>query len=633
LTRKVAAEPGPWRTDRVPFMREPMEMLSVTSSVQDVVIMAGTQVSKTEVGLNWLGYIVAHVPGPFLLVQPTLGLANRWSRQRFSEMIDAVPVLKDKVADKRSRNSSNTLLEKEFEGGTLVVATGANSAVGLRSMPARYIHFDEVDGYPHDVDGEGDPIGLARNRQDTFGLRAKRLYTSTPTEKDVSVIAALYERSDQRQYHVACPHCGHEQVLRWSDSDGRQRLVPIDGDAQACGYICEACAVLIEEHNKFAMLATGRWIAQAPGERRAAGYWLNSLYSPWMRWSSLLEEFVEASATAKNGDFSQLKKFMNTRAAVVWEQPGDSIKAHALKERVEPYQLGSIPPGGLVITAAVDVQDDRLEFKAVAWGMGEEAWIVDFKVIYGNPADDDTWVELVELLRQPMRNAWGHDLWIRATAIDSGGHHTQRVYAFCRDYKHLNVYAIKGVGEAAKPVLGKRSSVDFNYRGIQVKQGAYLYPVGTFAAKEQLAGWLRLNGRGAHRVHFSKDLGDEYFSQLTAERLVTRWVGGKAKREWWKPKSARNEALDLMVYNMAAAWIVGLPRWRASKWEELQRTLESPDLFRQAPTEHAIAQAHSLQELPPAQPAAQQPIEAPASSGASRFPARRVAQSSYLRRR
>ena len=644
LSHKVAAEPGKWRTSRVPYIREIMDCLSVTSRVQDVVFVAGTQVAKSESGLNWLGYSIDRVPGPFLVVLPTLTLAKRWSRQRLAEMIDSTEPIRAKAGEKRSRDSANTILEKEFEGGAMVVVTGANSAVGLRSMPARYIHFDEVDGYPSDVDGEGDPIGLATNRQDTFGLRAKRLYTSTPTEKDASAIEFLYLRSDQRRYYVRCPHCDAEQPLVWNDLTGRRLMHWCDDDPTTAAYICADCGVLIQEHHKFDMLDRGRWIAEAPGPNKAAGFWLNSLYSPWVSWAALVREFLEAEKAATNGDYARLKKFRNTRLALTWEQPGDRVKSHTLQDRAksETYRLGTVPPGGLVLTAAVDVQPDRLELLIVAWGVGEEAWIVDYRVIYGDTNEDEPWEHMREIVRMPVRNAWGHDLYVRACAVDTG-YNAQRCYAWRRESTQEGFFGVKGFGEEKRPVLGKRSAQDFNWQGVKIESGAHMYPIGTFAAKEQLAGWLKLEGRGAHRVHFSPELAGDFFDQLTAERLVTKWIGGKAKREWWKPKSARNEVLDLMVYNMAAAWFVGLPRWRAIQWETLRANLERDDLFRQA--ERGEPELLAIKDEGgdvPMDAAIDEVQDAPepvllasklTSQRTVRPPARRVGRSSYLKRR
>ncbi|MFM0355470.1 phage terminase large subunit family protein [Paraburkholderia nemoris] len=669
LSRKAAAETGDWSTARTPYLRELMDCLSVTSPVQDVVFVAGTQVGKSETGLNWLGYSIDCVPGPFLVVMPTLGLANRWSRQRFSDMINNTPAIKAKAGEKRSRDSANTILEKEFAGEAIVVVTGANSAAGLRSMPIRYIHFDEVDAYPADVDGEGDPIGLARNRQDTFGLRAKRLYTSTPTHKDASEIEFRYLASDRRRYYVRCPHCGFEQPLVWADETGRRRVHWVNDDPDTAAYICAGpeCGALIEERHKFDMLAAGRWIAEAPGPGKAAGFLLNSLYSPWMRWPALVQEYMEAESAKANGDYEKLKKFVNTRLAQTWERPGDRIKANALLERAkaETYRLGTVPPGGLVLTAAVDVQPDRLELLIIAWGLGEELWIVDYRVVYGDTNEDDPWTEMRDIVRTPVRNAWGRDLYVRACAVDTG-YNAQRCYAWLRDHAHEGFFGVKGFGEEKRPVLGKRSAQDFNWQGVKIENGAHIYPIGTFAAKEQLTGWLKLQGRGSHRIHFSPELPADFFDQLTVERLVTKWVGGKAKREWWKPKTARNEVLDLTVYNMAAGWFVGLPRWRAIQWETLQANLERDDLFRPHDDDDEDDLDDQIEAVPvddrqalpaeevsvPPNDAAAMPHDAVSQAAPSperttsptlphvapvvrlaRVPARRVGRSSYLKRR
>lgn len=652
LSRKVAAEPGPWRTSRTPYLREPMDCLSVTSPIQDVVFVAGTQVGKSETGMNWLGCSIDQSPSPFLVVMPTLNLAKRWSRQRFSELVDNTPIIKKKAGEKRSRDSTNTILEKEFEGGSMVVVTGANSAVGLRSMPAKYIHFDEVDGYPHDVDGEGDPTLLAKNRQDSFQSRAKRLYTSTPTEKDASAIEELYEASDRRLYYVACPHCGHEQPLVWTDDDGVKRMYWRDDDPETAGYICAGpeCGAIIDERHKREMLESGRWIARSPGPGKAAGFLINSLYSPWVSWASLVKERIEADRAAANGDYSKLKTFTNTREARSWETPGSRVKSNTLRERAdsETYRLGTVPVGGLVLTGAVDVQPDRLELLILAWGVGEEVWIVDYRVFYGDTSEDDVWTEMRQVVRTPIRNAWGHDLFVRLCAVDTG-YNAQRCYAWLREHEREGFVGVKGFGEEKRPLLGKRSTVDFDWMGAKVPNGAHVYPLGTFVAKEQLMGWLRLTGTGSHRVHYSPDLSDDFFAQLTAEVLVTKWVGSKARKEWWKPKKARNEVLDMFVYNMAVAAMLGLPRWRPIQWEALVKNLQSDDLFG-APA--VPSEPEEANEVPQQSDAAPEPDTEPPGAGAPasaspqlppqpkpvpmtapRPPARRVGRSSYLKRR
>ena len=233
-----------------------MECLSVESDVEEVVLWAGTQLGKSETCNNWIGYTIDHNPGPIMLVQPTLDLAKRYSKQRIAALIEATPILRDKVRPARARDSGNTLLEKEFDGGILII-TGANSSAGRRSMPARDLLFDEVDAYGMSVDDEGDPISIAEKRQDTFARR-KRLKTSTCTVKGESRIEQSYETSDRRKYWVPCPHCGEHQVLRWANL----KFTPEDpSDARYC---CEHCGALIDEAHKTDMLAAGEWRPEAP---------------------------------------------------------------------------------------------------------------------------------------------------------------------------------------------------------------------------------------------------------------------------------------------------------------------------------------------------------------------------------
>jgi phage terminase large subunit GpA-like protein len=403
-----------------------MEALSTDSDVDEVVLWAGTQLGKSETCNNWIGYSIDYNPGPILLVQPTLDLAKRYSKQRIASLIDSTPVLRGKVQPARSRDSGNTLLEKEFDGGILVIA-GANSASGLRSMPARDLLFDEIDAYPLSIDDEGDPISIAEKRQDTFARR-KRLKTSTCTIKGESRIEQSYEGSDKRRYYVPCPDCGVHQVLRWSNLKWSPHDDPTD-----VRYACEACGVLIDEGNKPAMLEGGEWRADAPGAR-VRGYWINSLYSPlgWLSWAAMVREFLEAKVALDAGDQTLMQVFVNTRLAETWELLGNKIAEHDVQKRAEAYALRTIPRGVLLLTCSVDVQGDRLEMKLHGWGRNEEYWVIDYAKLYGDPAEQVVWNALDEMLQKPIRNIFGIDLRISATAIDHGGHHSQMVETFTR---------------------------------------------------------------------------------------------------------------------------------------------------------------------------------------------------------
>ena len=578
LSGQSSSEPGPWRTARTPYLREIMDALSTDSEVEEVVLWSGTQLGKSECCNNWIGYSIEHNPGPLLLVQPTLDLAKRYSKQRIAALIESTPVLRGKVQPARARDSGNTLLEKEFDGGILVIA-GANSAAGLRSMPARDLLFDEVDAYPMTIDDEGDPISLAEKRQDTF-TRRKRLKTSTCTIKGESRIEQAYQASDRRRYWVPCPHCGEHQVLQWAN------LKWTDGDPETAAYACAHCGAMIAETNKPAMLANGEWRAEAPGAR-TRGYWLNSLYSPlgWLSWAAIVREFLEAKVAADQGDPTLLQVWTNTRLAETWELQGNRIAEHDVQKRAEPYGLRTIPRGVLLLTASVDVQGDRLELMLLGWGRDQECWIVDYAKLYGDPADEVVWQQLDELLKTPLRNAFGIDLRVLCCAIDHGGHHSTQVETFTRARAGRHIIAVKGQSQPDKPILGKPSERDTSWHGKKVRSGARVWPVGSDSGKYVLYQRLGLTQPGPGYIHTSIELDDEFYKGLTAEQLVTRYVKGRPRSEWTLKKGQRNEPLDLWVYGFAALAYTGWTRRKDHEWQALADMIEPP-LFDPATAPH-----------------------------------------------
>ncbi len=542
LSGKASAEAGPWRTDRTPYLREIMDCLSPSSPVGRVVFMKGAQVGGSECGNNWLGFIIHHAPGPTMLVQPTVDTAKRFSKMRLAPMIEESPVLRMRIADSRSRDSGNTMMAKEFAGGILIV-TGANSAVGLRSMPIRYLFLDEVDAYPLDVDGEGDPIQLAEKRTTTFSRR-KILLVSTPTIKDISRIEREYLASDQRRYFVPCPHCGCMQHLQWKNIKFQ------NDDPATAAYACEDCGALIEERFKTQMLQRGEWRATVHSDGRIAGFHLSSLYSPlgWKSWAEIVAEFLEAK-----GDAPSLKTWVNTVLGETWEEEyAAKVGAEGLQARVEFYAPGAAPDGVLCITAGVDVQDNRLAVVVVGHGEGEESWRLKHQEIFGDPARPEVWEQLKEMLDAGVPHAGGVVIPISAACIDSGGHFTHDVYAFAREHKAKRWMAIKGQSQRGKVAIGKATKVDMNYRGQVYKGGAEVYPVGTDTIKSVLYSRLKFNEPGPGYWHFHAELTKDYFDQLTAEKQITRYLRGFPQREWVKKAGARNEALDCEVYAYAA---------------------------------------------------------------------------------
>lgn len=630
-----AAEPGQYRTSRTPYAREPMRCLSPAHPCKRVVTMVASQLMKTQIALNWIGGLIHMAPSNILTLLPSLGLAKRVS-SRIGKTIKATPVLRERVASSRSRDSRNTMDTKEFEGGSLYVTT-AGSAANLSELSARYVYGDEIDRWEVDIGEEGDPIELAETRGSTFGRNAKFYFSSSPTIKGASRISDLFEGSDQRYYYVPCPTCGHMQILEW------ERL-HYSKDYSVVHYQCAGpeCDVLIDEYHKGEMLAKGEWRAHAEGDGETVGFHLNALYSPlgWMDWKSLAKQFEKAKKAQVKGDLEPMQVFYNTRLAKVWDSAQEQTKADTLRARarLEGFSLGSLPSAVLMVTGAVDVQANRLEFMAMGWGVGMERWVVDFQIVAGDPADERTWAALDELLKGKYRHPCGVGLGILATAVDSGGHHTDEVYQFCRVRRWRNVFAIKGASKPGRPVIAQRPSmVDVTWKGQTERNGAELWFVGTDTAKDWIYNRYPFeSGPGA--LHFANDLPDDFFDQCVAERKIARYVRGHKRIEWVKGKAERNEALDLMVYCLAMAHYLGLNRYKEHDWERVRQSLAQSGLFDDAlgikPVQgERVSNIGQASPVAAAQPAPQNIAAPVVPSRPAASPQRRSSSSGYLKRR
>ena len=481
LSTKESAEPGRWRNARTPYLREIMDCLSPASPVERVVLMKGAQVGGTELGLNWVGYAIHHAPGPMMIVWPTTEMAQRNSKHRIDPLIEESPVLKDIIAPPRSRDSGNTVLMKEFRGGVLVM-TGANSAVGLRSMPVRYLFLDEVDAYPLDVDGEGDAIHLAEARTRTFARR-KILLVSTPTISGASIIEREYEASDQRRYFVPCPHCGHRQWLRF------ERLRWERGQPETAAYLCEECETPIAEHHKSRMLELGEWMAQGIGT--SAGFHLSSLYSPWRKWREIAASW-EKAAMSESRSVATIKAFKNSELGEAWVEEGEAPDWQRLLERREDYPIGHIPVGGLLLVGGADVQKDRIEMSVWAFGRGKTSWLIEHRVLMGDTARDDVWRRLEGMLNETWtRSSFSTSVQmpLARLAIDTG-FATQEAYAFVRACRDPRVMAVKGVARGAA-LIGTPTAVDVSQGGKKLRRGIKVYSVAVGIAKLELYNNLR----------------------------------------------------------------------------------------------------------------------------------------------
>lgn len=593
LSGEGSAEKGPWKTSRTPYLAEIMDSLSEDSRDHLVVFMKSSQVGGTEAGSNWIGYIMDHAKGPAAIVMPTERSLNDWVSQKFDPMASDTPVVAEVLAKRSNKSSDNNSQRKKFAGGILYFKT-AGSTAELKSTSLRYAMADEVDEWDWSTD-QGDPLGLLEVRLTTFHDR-KLFAVSTPTMKDASRIEELFEAGDQRRFQVKCPYCGERQHLTWGNLRWEKDTVN-PRRIRSVAYYCQHNGCVIEEHNKPAMLSSGIWVADAP-QNPYRSYHISALYSPvglGLSWTELVYEWIAAQ-----DDPAKLMRFMNTRLGETWADRSHDIKPNALKARAEPYGLRTIPIGCLVLTAAVDVQDDRLEIKIKGWGMDNKRWTIDYHVIFGNPADEKTWDALGQYLADAkFTNHFGKQLRLEATAIDTGGHHTHMVYAFVRRAPSLGlirVIACKGASTYGRTILGKPSLQDVNWKGQTLKKGVALYIVGADTAKHFIYNLLNSDkdkDPTERAMHFSQELSDDYFEQLVSETYNPR------KNRWELKKGKRNEVLDTEVLNIAASHHpeIYLHKWKKSDWERRKAMIEPETVAQDDVTaDQQVQQAEQQQE-------------------------------------
>ena len=557
----TAPAPGPWKTSRTPYLKEVMDALSPSSRFEKVAVLAGSQLGKTETALNWLGFIIDNSPSLVMLVMPTVSMVKRNTSTRIDPLIADCPALARKVVKAGSRDPGNSQFRKRFIGGELVM-TGANSAAELCSTPVCYLLLDEIDRYPGDVDDEGDPVDLAIARTSNFRGRRKILMVSTPGNAGESRIEAAYLESDQRVFEVPCSACGVFSELRWSNIDWPRAdgAMPHDDETGVTAWPdpprterdrrdlaywwCPSCGRRHDEHRKTELLAAGQWRATAIGDGKTAGFRMSQLVSPWVTWGEVAEKAASAGK-----DPSRLRVFVNTVLAETWEdRTGKRIEPSAIMDRVEKGDWRAMLPRGVVIlTASVDVQDNRLEVEIVGWGRDEESWSIDYIQLFGDPSQQEVWQELDEVLKRTYRHTLAvMDLGISAVCLDTQGHNSAMAYTFCRDKSARRVWAIKGHNMQGKPIWPRRPSH-------KNKGRVPLYMVGSSAAKEVIYARLEITGPGPGFMHFPADRSDKYFSQLTAETCKKVRKKGRLTIVW-DAGDRRNEALDLKVYNLAALY-------------------------------------------------------------------------------
>ncbi len=560
LTSESTGTPGRWRTEKTPYIKEISESLSRYIRVEDpkaplgyrrvfnpirvVVLMKGSQLGGSEVGLNWHGHVIEEDPGPIKVFHPTGTNAKVWSKFRFQKMVETTPSLQELIPSSRKRDSGNEILSKEFPGGVLQI-NGSNSPAVYRQTPARDIDCDDFDGFPDDVGGEGSPEKLAMNRQSTFP-DSKAFFCSTPTELGFSHIHRLIQLTDYRKYFLPCLKCGEYDILTFG------RIKWPKGEPVKAQCVCMFCGFLHNNYHKNDMLPRGQWRPTQPAKRVGwVGYHLPAFYAPhgWESWGEIAESFLDSKDAPET-----LQVWTNTKDALPFEdKAGQTVAVKGLADRREEYTPELLLDGVALLTAAIDVQDDRLEVQIDGYGRDKEYFNIDLIRIYGDPSvidlrDDEDNLNVWKLANDQLQRTFRHprygEIKILASCVDTGGHNTMNAYAFCRTLTIAKVWAIKG--RAGKLPLWPRKPSNKN------KGKVDLYIVGVDSAKDLIMTNLKIDKPGPAYRHYPMARDQEYFDQLTAERRKTTYHHGFPTRQWILPSNKNNEALDLSVYSLAA---------------------------------------------------------------------------------
>lgn len=579
LSAEASAEPGRWRTDRAPYQREIMNAFT-QYKIWKIAVMSASQIGKSDIMNNVIGRYSHLAPAPIMMIQPTIEMAQDYSKSRIAPMIRDTKVLREIYRDVKTRETGNTILSKIFPGGRLIMG-GANSPAGLASRPIKILLADEVDRFPDSAGTEGDPVDLAAKRMTTFWDKRLGLF-STPTIAGESRIEEEYLQGTQEEWQHECPNCGEYHLLthRQMVTD-HQTVVDKKGNKHATVHSvkwrCPDCGFSYTEEQM--RRAPQKFVAQnasalAKGVR---SFFVNCWTSPWLTWAGVMQEWLEAE-----GDPEREKVVVNTRFGEPYERKGAFESTDRFLQRREPYGA-ELPDGVLILTAAVDVQDNRLEYEICGWGKGEECWGIKKGIILGVPENQEVWAALDEQLDREYRFKNGTGLIVPRTFIDSGGHYTKEVYAYSLRRLARQCFAVKGASTAGVPIIHKYAKVT-TVRGRTIP----LVLIGTDSGKQYVMDRLSISVPGPKYFHFPLDkqeneavseilwnrgYDDIYFRGLIAEQKVARKKNGRVVWQWENiAKDKRNEPLDLRVYNLACLHSMNVD------WEQLEQLVNSGNM-------------------------------------------------------
>ncbi|MDM5178505.1 phage terminase large subunit family protein [Massilia sp. DJPM01] len=553
------AIPGPISFDNAPYQRGMLDVIK-EPGIRRISYKTGAQLGKTTVQQCITGYFIAHDPRSQIFVQPTQGDVQTFLETKLRPMLDANPIISSKMAKQRGREGVNNSRIISYIGGWLMFGW-AGSPKTLRSRSAPITQADEIDGMQATC--EGDPIELLAQRAATFGDQAIRTESSTPTILGASRIDTSYTEGDQRRYYVPCPHCAHPQYFRWEQVrwEGRGSVGVKDFEEdinknhlpETALYLCEAddCGTLWDDGQRIAAVRNAErnghgWKASKPF-RGHASFHAPEMLSTFRRLRDIVQSYLDKIAL---GD---MQSFVNVSLGDAYEETGEKADPNSLQARAVEYSH-EVPAGGLVLTAGVDAQQDRLECEVVAWGVGEQSWSVGYYILWGDTLAQEVWDDLDELLATTYEHASGAALPISATILDTGGTggYTQRAYEYVRARTSRKVFAGKGVAGWGRGIVESPQRKQSGKTARKVN----LFLVGVDEAKLVVMRRLAVATPGPGYCHFPVDREAEYYKQLTAEKMVTRYIKGQPVREWHKPDKARNEALDCRVYALAALKVI-----------------------------------------------------------------------------
>lgn len=555
LSSENSAEPGKWKTSRTPYLKEIMDTF-VDPNVHRIAVAASSQVGKTEMEMNMLGYVIDNDPGPKMFIMPNMKPnAEEFSKRRLAPMIRDTPHLRNKVSDVKAKDGNNTIFTKSYPGGLLTI-TGSNSPANLASTPCRYVFGDERDRWTKSAGTEGDPWGLVEARTNTF-YNYKMVEVSTPTIKGASAIEKSFSLGTQEYWCVECPHCHEYGFPKWDNIRFKPSAVKVGGTKQwaveEIYYACPECGCASTEQE--IRKAPKKWVANNPAAYKKGfrSFWINGFCSPWMSWEKIILKYLDSQ-----DDPEKRKTVYNTLLGELWEDRSeDDCDEEELLDRREEYEA-ELPDGVLCLTCGVDTQNNRLEYEVVGYGFGEENWGIERGFLMGDPAEEEVWLKLDAIIDKVYRFKNGKGLKISVTFVDSGGGRTQNVYEQCAKRVNKRVFAIKGKGGEGIPFTKPPSTTDIVKEGQAVGK-VWLYQVGVDSGKDHIMTGLKVktNERGKRYSHFplnpEKKYDELYFNGLLSEKVV--YVNGKWK---WEKISGheRNEPLDCRNYANAAFWVL-----------------------------------------------------------------------------